>query len=87
MTNIIRNSALALALLGGVALASTPALADQRAQNRHDHGNSWNESHNDWHRNNRSHGYSEDGYAYRAPYSGYGNYPNYGRPGFSIFIR
>ena len=29
MTNIIRNSALALALLGGVALASTPALADQ----------------------------------------------------------
>ena len=85
MTNIIRNSALALALLGGVALASAPALADQR--HGHDRGNSWNDSHNDWHRNNRSHGYYDNGYAYRAPYSGYGNYSNYGRPGFSIYIR
>lgn len=91
MTNTIRNSALALALLGGVALASAPALADHR----HGHGNSWNDAHNDWYRNHRFHGYGYNGYAYRNPYAyyaprpyyGYGNYYNYGRPGFSIYIR
>ena len=85
MTNIIRNSALALALLGGVALASAPALADHRHGNVHGHDNSWNNAHNDWHGNN----HFRHGYAYYGPrpYYGYGSYYNYGRPGFSIYIR
>ena len=85
MTNIIRNSALALAVLGGVALASAPALADHRHGDGHGHGHSWNNAHNDWYRNDRfRHGYAYYG---SRPYYGYGNYYNYGRPGFSIYIR
>ena len=97
MTYIVRNSALALAMLGGVALASAPALADSHNQRHGHHGKSWNgHAQNDWRRNNRFHnGYAYDGYAYRNPYAyygprpyyGYGNYYNYGRPGFSIYIR
>jgi hypothetical protein len=85
MTNTIRNSALALALLGGVALASAPALADHRHDHGHGHNNAWNNAHNDWQGNNRF----RHGYAYYGPrpYYGYGNYYNYGRPGFSIYIR
>ncbi len=95
MINIVRSSALALALLGGVALASAPALA---GSHKHGHGNSWNKSSQNYaHRKNnreayRGHnnfrrGYSYPGYAYYGPgpYYGYGS--NYGRPGFSLYIR
>ena len=100
MTNIVRNSALALALLGGVALASAPALAGSY---KHGHGNSWNKSAQNYsyRKNNRQalrryNGYAYDGYGYRnpgyayygpGPYYGYGSNYNYGRPGFSIYIR
>jgi hypothetical protein len=95
MTNIIRSSALALALLGGVALGSAPALADNNHNHGHGHGhgNSWNNAHNDWYRNHRSHGFGYNGYGYRNPYAYYGPRPYYGygnyysRPGFSIYIR
>ena len=84
MTNIIRNSAIAAAMLTGVALASTPALADHNHRHGH-HGKSW--SHNDWGRNDHfRNGYAYREYGYRNPYAyGYGNY--YSRPGFSIYIR
>jgi hypothetical protein len=96
MTNILRNSALGLALLGGVALVSTPALAKSY---KHGHsGNSWNNyAQNDSYlRHNRSafrvyggNAYRYPGYAYYGPgaYYGYGSNYNYGRPGLSITIR
>lgn len=95
MTNIIRNSALALAVLGGVALASAPALARSY---KHGHGHSWNNSvQNDYYRNNNrsafraynGNPYRSPGYAYYGPgaYYGYGSNYNYGRPGLSIMIR
>jgi hypothetical protein len=102
MINIVRNSALALALLGGVALASAPALAGSY---KHGHGNSWNKSAQNYayRKNNRQafrsyngfsnfrgyNGYSNPGYAYYGPgpYYGYGSNYSYGRPGFSLYIR
>src|ERR1044072_5066465 len=95
MNRIIRSSALALALLGGVALASAPTLAGSY---KHSHGKSWQNNNNyknnsQWkcnHQAYRSYNrYSNPGYAYSGPGPSYGYGPNYNyaRPGFSLYIR
>jgi hypothetical protein len=92
MTNIVRNTMLALALLSGAALISTPVLAAP-----HERGSSWNKNaHNDsYSRHNGYHrGYNRNpGYTYNGPDSYYGSRYGYGsrdyeaNPGLSITIR
>jgi hypothetical protein len=102
MTNTIRNSALALTLLAGVALVSAPALAGSY---KHHSDNSWNKSaqNNSYRRHNHYDGsyaydrsyyggnaYRNPGYAYYGPgaYYGDGSPYNYGPSrGLSITIR
>ena len=91
MTKILRNSALAIALLGSAALISAPALAGS-----YKHGHSgWNKNaqHHSYRKNNHGYGrsyglntyrrgYGSRGYYYGSPYNYYGS-----GPGLSITVR
>jgi hypothetical protein len=87
MNKIVKQGALALSLLAGAALMTTPAMA-----NRH---GGW--GHRDHYARNyyRPHGYAYRGYAYNSPrysyygdpyYYDYGPGVGFGRPGASIWF-
>jgi len=95
MSNILRNGALALALLAGAAFAAAPAMAGSKYGKNHS-GKSWNKHgyNNAYRKHNRSAGhyygprYRSPGYAYYGPGAYYGSPYNYGpRSGLSITIR
>jgi hypothetical protein len=90
MNKIVKQGALALSLLAGAALMTTPAMA-----NHHGRYGGW--GHRDHYARNyyRPHGYAYRGYAYNSPrysyygdpyYYDYGPGVGFGRPGASIWF-
>lgn len=81
MKTMLRNGALALAVIAGSALVAAPAMADRH----HDYHHHWKK---EWKHSYNNHNHWNRGYAYRHHYRNYGwGWPGYYGPGFSLYIR